>query len=552
MPRRLWLWILLALAVLLVAGMALQALNLLLWQLSAWLPGWLVGPLLLLLLAALGLAAFQLGWPWLQAMRRRQVRGGTGAEPPKPAASRREAAERNLAAIEGTLERVRNAVEREALERERQRVKSELERGDLHLVVFGSGSVGKTSLIRALLRELVGEVGAPMGSTTSASRYRLRLRGLERAVILEDTPGILEGGCDGQQREELARRQAARADLLLLVVDGDLRASELEVFDTLASLGKRLLLVLNKCDLRGEREAERLLALLRGRTSGRIAAADVTSASASPQSVPMPGGRPFQPEPEVESLVRRLAVVLRADGEELIADNLLLQCRQLGEASRSLLERQRRRDAEAIVDRTMWIGAGVLVVTPLPGLDLLGTAAVQAQMVLEIGKVYGVSLDRAAAQELALSVGRSLAGLGMVKGGVALLSSALSLNLPALLLSRAIQASTAAWLTRVAGCSFIEYFQRDQDWGDGGLPEVLQRQYELNRREGLLRSFLEMAVRQVVEPLRNQRLRLPPRPVERRDAANPLGPAEKVPGQGPQRRRPRAEGGGGAPDDRAR
>jgi uncharacterized protein (DUF697 family)/GTP-binding protein EngB required for normal cell division len=407
--------------------------------------------------------------------------------------------------------------------------------------------VGKTSLIRALLRELVGEVGAPMGSTTTAKRYRLRLRGLERAVILEDTPGILEGGSDGHQREELARRQAARADLLLLVVDGDLRASELEVFDTLAGLGKRLLLVLNKCDLRGEREAERLLALLRGRTSGRIGAADVISASASPQTVPMPGGRPFQPQPEVEALVRRLAVVLRADGEELIADNLLLQCRQLGEASRSLLERQRRRDAEAIVDRTMWIGAGVLAVTPLPGLDLLGTAAVQAQMVLEIGKVYGVTLDRAAAQELALSVGRSLAGLGMVKGGVALLSSALSLNLPALLLSRAIQATTAAWLTRVAGCSFIEYFQRDQDWGDGGLPEVLQRQYELNRREGLLKSFLEMAVRRVVEPLRNQSLRLPPRPLERGVPPEP----QAMPRQEPPRRRPRAEGGAGGPDDRA-
>jgi hypothetical protein len=549
MPGRLWLWILLALALLLVAGMALQALNLLLWQLSAWLPGWLVGPLLLLL-AALGLAALQVGWPWLQAMRRRQGRGTTGPGPAKPASSRREAAERNLAAIEGTLERVRDAVEREALQRERQRVQGELERGDLHLVVFGSGSVGKTSLIRALLRELVGEVGAPMGSTTTAKRYRLRLRGLERAVILEDTPGILEGGSDGQQREELARRQAARADLLLLVVDGDLRASELEVFDTLAGLGKRLLLVLNKCDLRGEREAERLLALLRGRTSGRIGAADVISASASPQTVPMPGGRPFQPQPEVEALVRRLAVVLRADGEELIADNLLLQCRQLGEASRSLLERQRRRDAEAIVDRTMWIGAGVLAVTPLPGLDLLGTAAVQAQMVLEIGKVYGVSLDRAAAQELALSVGRSLAGLGMVKGGVALLSSALSLNLPALLLSRAIQATTAAWLTRVAGCSFIEYFQRDQDWGDGGLPEVLQRQYELNRREGLLKSFLEMAVRRVVEPLRNQSLRLPPRPLERRVPPEPQAP-QAMPRQEPPRRRPRAEGGAGGPDDRA-
>jgi uncharacterized protein (DUF697 family) len=258
----------------------------------------------------------------------------------------------------------------------------------------------------------------------------------------------------------------------------------------------------------------------------------------------MPGGRPLQPQPEVEALVRRIAAVLHADGEELIADNLLLQCRQLGEASRNLLDRQRRRDAEAIVDRYMWIGAGVLAVTPLPGLDLLGTAAVQAQMVVEIGRIYGVTLSRGTAQDLALTVGRSLAGLGLVKGGVALLSSALTLNLPALLVSRALQAVSAAWLTRVAGRSFIVYFQQDQDWGDGGLSEVLQREYALNRREGLLRSFLEVAYRRVVEPLQQQGLRLPPRPPDRPDPGEvPLGDL--------RRRRPPLAVDAEGPDDRA-
>jgi GTPase SAR1 family protein len=493
--------------------MVLQGLNQLLWQLSYWLPGWLVGPLVLLIVAAAGLVLARLGWPWLQALGRPSARRGGSPAESRPASSRREAAERNLAAIDRTLERVRDEVEREALHQERQRMQAELERGDLVIVVFGTGSTGKTSLIRALLQELVGDVGAPMGSTTRSARYRLRLRGLQRAVILEDTPGILEAGSEGKERERLARQQAARADLLLLVVDGDLRAAELEVFDTLARLGKRLLLVLNKCDLRGEQEEARLLELLRRRCGERLAPEDVVAASAAPQSVPMPGGRPLQPPPEMGALLRRMAAVLHADGEELIADNLLLQCRQLGEASRDLLDRQRRRDAEAIVERYMWIGAGVLMVTPLPGVDLLGAAAVNAQMVVEIGRVYGVTLSRTSAQDLALSVGRTLAGLGLIKGGVALLTGALSLNLPALLAARAVQAVSAAWLTRVAGLSFITYFRQDQDWGDGGLQEVLQLQYELNRREGVLKTFLQAALQRVVEPLQRGRgLRLPPQP----------------------------------------
>ena len=567
LPKRLWLWIALALLLLVVVAVVLQAFNQLLWQLSYWLPGWLIGPLVLLVLAAIGLALTQVGLPWLQALRQGKGTGpGRRGEAPlnlERPASRREAAERNLDAIDRTLERVRDAVEREALQQERIRMQTELERGDLRIVVFGGGSVGKTSLIRALLQELVGSVGAPMGSTTSSSsdRYRLRLRGLERAVILEDTPGILESGAEGLRREELARRQAARADLLLLVVDGDLRASELAVFDTLASLGKRLLLVLNKCDLRGEREEKRLLELLRQRCGKRISAEDVIPASAAPQSVPMPGGRPLQPETEVEPLLRRIAAVLHADGEELIADNLLLQCRQLGEASRQLLDQQRRRDAEGLVDRYMWIGAGVLAVTPLPGLDLLGTAAVQAQLVIEIGRLYGVNLSRSHAQDLALTVGRSLAGLGLVKGGVALLGSALSLNLPALLVSRAVQAVSAAWLTRLAGRSFIVYFQQGQDWGDGGLPEVLQREYDLNRREGVLRRFLEAAYRQVVEPLKQQALRLPPQPDERSEPLHPQAaeprerPIRKANSQEwpkPLRRRPPEAGEAGDRSDRAR
>jgi small GTP-binding protein len=533
LPPRLWLWIGLGLLGLILLGVILQAFNQLLWQLSYWLPAWLVGPLLLVLVVALGLAFAQLGWPWLQAWRRRSSQGPRKLpEEVTIPSNRREAAQRNLEAIDRTLERVRDAVERQALEAERLRMQAELERGDLHIVIFGSGSAGKTSLIRALLRQLVGQVGAAMGSTTETQRYRLRLQGLARAVVLEDTPGILEGGMAGQQREELARRQASRADLLLLVVDGDLRASEMAVFETLAQLGKRLLLVLNKCDLRGEAEEQRLLQLLRRRCGDRLAAQDVVPVSAAPQSVPMPGGRPLQPPPEVEALLRRIVTVLHADGEELFADNLLLQCRELGAASRELLDQQRRRDAEAIVDRYGWIGAGVIAVTPLPGLDLLAAAAVNAQMVVEIGRLYGVNLNRATAQDLALSVGRTLAGLGLVKGGVSLLSTALSLSLPTLLAGRALQAVSGAWLTRVAGRSFITYFRQDQDWGDGGLPEVLQREYDLHRREGALRRFLEAALTRVVEPLQRQG-RLPPRP----EGRTPGPPGEEAGGDpaGPTR-----------------
>ncbi|MFL0736068.1 MAG: DUF697 domain-containing protein, partial [Prochlorococcus sp.] len=299
----------------------------------------------------------------------------------------------------------------------------------------------------------------------------------------------------------------------IVVVDSDLRAIELEIISSLANLGKRLLLVLNKCDLRGEEEERQLMAQLRGRCKGLLEHADVIACSAAPQSVPQPGKRPWQPPAEVDKLLRRLACVLHADGEELLADNILLQCRHLGDSGRQLLDRQRQQEARQCVDRYSWISGGVVAATPLPGVDLLGTAAVNAQMVMEVAKVYGVQLTRDRAQELAVSVGRTLAGLGIVKGGVALIGTALSVNLPTLLVGRAVQGVAAAWLTRVAGASFITYFQQDQDWGDGGMQEVVQRHYDLNRRDSSLERFLATALRRVVEPLQQEkRQQLPPRP----------------------------------------
>jgi len=41
----------------------------------------------------------------------------------------------------------------------------------------------------------------------------------------------------------------------------------------------------------------------------------------------------------------------------------------------------------------------------------------------------------------------------------------------------------------------------DQDWGDGGMTEVVQRQFQLNRREEFMKAFVQDAIARVVKPL---------------------------------------------------
>tara|TARA_B100000965_G_scaffold273985_1_gene232012 strand:- start:1482 stop:3026 length:1545 start_codon:yes stop_codon:yes gene_type:complete len=426
--------------------------------------------------------------------------------------SKKQAAGKSLESIEKLITLINDKVEVKALKEEKNRVALELERGDIILVIFGIGSSGKTSLIRALLKRIVGEVSPEMGSTKTKESFRLKLKGLTRGIRIIDTPGILEAGREGREREKSALLQARKADLMLVVIEGDLRAAETKAIKSLSNLGKRLIIVLNKIDLRGENEERKLIKILNSRCNDFVKPEDIICTSASPQTIAIPGKNPYQPDPEINSLIRRLANILHEEGEELIADNILLQCSNLGKEGRRLLVKQRSKSAKRCIDKYGWISSGVLILTPLPVIDMLAAAAVNAQMVIEIAKIYGVEMTKERAKSLALSVGKTLAAMGLVNGGVSLISSTLSMTLPTLIVSKVIQGVSVSWLTRIAGASFITYFQQDQNWGDGGIQEVVEYHYNLNKRDYYFESFIQRAYERVIDPLVEKKFKkLPPK-----------------------------------------
>ena len=60
-----------------------------------------------------------------------------------------------------------------------------------------------------------------------------------------------------------------------------------------------------------------------------------------------------------------------------------------------------------------------------------------------------------------------------------------------------VQSITAAWIIRLVGLAFIQYFEKNQSWGDGGIQEIVQNLYELNKREDLLKDFLKEALQKI-------------------------------------------------------
>lgn len=429
------------------------------------------------------------------------TKGGRRAKKRKIPVHKSAAASETLQAIREQVMQIQDEVSRQAMLQRTREIEGNLTRGDLQVVVFGTGAAGKTSVVNALLGRMVGRVEAPMGTTEVGETYTLNLKGLDRHILITDTPGISEAGLGGSEREAIARKLATEADLLLFVVDNDLNRSEYESLRTLIQIGKRSLIVFNKTDLYTESEQEIILARLRERVRSYLSNLDLVPVAANPKPIKLDGGGLFEMESDIMPLIRRMAVILRAEGEDLVADNILLQSQRLGEEARKLIDSQRRRQAEKIVERFQWIGAGVIACTPVPVVDMLATAAVNAQMVVEVGKIYDCEINVERGREMALSLAKTLASLGIVKGALNLLTTALQLNLSTLIIGKAIQGITAAYLTRIAGKSFIEYFRHDQDWGDGGMMEVVQRQFELTKKDEFVQGFVKDAIARVVDPI---------------------------------------------------
>ena len=78
---------------------------------------------------------------------------------------RSEAARQSLKSIDQLTSLIQNNIASEAFKYEKELIEKELLRGDLVVVFLGTGSTGKTSIIRSLLNKIVGEIGTSMGST---------------------------------------------------------------------------------------------------------------------------------------------------------------------------------------------------------------------------------------------------------------------------------------------------------------------------------------------------------------------------------------------------
>ena len=421
------------------------------------------------------------------------------------------AAKNSLEAIDEINKKISNKIYGDLLKYEKIKLEKQFKYGDYNVILFGAGSSGKTSIARALLKNLIGKISPTIGTTKDITSYKIRIPILKRNINIIDTPGLFEAFREGQERENSTIMEASKSDLILFVIDQDINKYELYLIRELLNLKKKIIIVLNKCDLRSEKQNNIIRENIISITSTQYIKLSVIKTIASSKVFSNNLIDSLKITPDVSNLFKEIIETLDANGEELLADNILFRCNKLGLISKNVISEQRNLSANKVINKYTLITGGVILVNPLPAVDFITTTSVNVQMIIEISKIYDSKITKKEAVELSKSLLTTLAKLGILKGGLSVITNALASNFTTIFISKSLQSITSCWLIKIVGLSIKKYFNNGKNWGDGGIQEVIEDIYKLNKREDILNNFIREAINniRINEDSKSQR-KLPP------------------------------------------
>ena len=402
---------------------------------------------------------------------------------------------RDYAATGGISDAVRAEIEKAVAEMEDKREAEQIE-----IVAFGAISSGKSSLLNALAGRDVFRTGVVGGTTTTHSQ--IEWPGSDR-VVLTDTPGLAEVA--GEVRAREAADAAKNADLVLMVIDGPIRDYEHELLETLAEMGKRVVICLNKADWFTPEERAELCDQIASQVKGLVDAEDVVSVRSRPVERPIvrvladgtqKEGTVTEP-PDIQPLADRLLKIVSREGETLLLANLLMQSRGLVDDAKERVLTALDDEVKRVVDRYMWAAAGVTGANPVPLLDIAGGTAVTVKMVMDLAAIYKQKIDSETIVELLSQLTKSLvAMLGASAAAPALASGVATVlkTIPGVgtiaggLLQGLVQALVTRWIGRV----FMQYFRNEMQTPAGGIAELARRQWNEVTSPEQLRKLIVM------------------------------------------------------------
>jgi len=382
-----------------------------------------------------------------------------------------------------------------------------LEHGHLHIAVFGRVSVGKSSVLNALLGKKTFSVSILHGETKTegiAEWEKVDAGG----IYLIDTPGINE--IDGEEREKLAHEVANRSDLLLFVVDSDLTDVELKALRTVAETKRPIILVVNKADQYSQDEILQLRSIIRKRVAGIVAPENIVFTAASPSKqivihIDDDGNETEsvrQRPVDVFNLKTRLWDIIESEGKTLSALNASLFAGNLSEQLGEKLLVTRKKVGEETI-HLYCLGKGIAVaLNPIPIADLLAAAAIDVSMVIHLSRIYGLPMSKSEAGDLIKTIAAQMLVLYATFWAIHFASSALKVSTAGFstVVTGVAQGAVAWYSTLVVGRVAEDFLVKGKSWGEAGPKLTVQNILESLDRDSVMSEAKEEIIQYLKGP----------------------------------------------------
>jgi GTPase SAR1 family protein len=361
----------------------------------------------------------------------------------------------------------------------------ELDRKEINLAVTGGKSVGKSTVIEVL--------------KTAPTIQGMSLNFAETAPLFSVA---------GENSDVVILSEMQKSDFVLFLTNGDLTDSEFQVLQQLKAGKQPSLLVFNKQDQYQPDERATVFQSLKQRIGANIVA---TAASPVPVKVRKhQEDGSFQewmeqPTPDIQQLTQQLAAVVGQQGEQLVCNTTNRKVLLLKAEAKNCLNGVRRDQATPFIEQYQWIAAAAAFANPVPALDILATAAITAQMVIDLGNIYQQKISLEQAQQVAGTMGSLMLKLGLVELSTRAVTGILKTNVATFVAGGMVEGVSAAYLTRVAGLSLVAYFEQQEIALESGsalnldkLRQVLQTVFQQNQKMAVLEAFVKQGVKRLL------------------------------------------------------
>ncbi|GBF81328.1 slr1306 family protein [Aphanothece sacrum] len=355
-------------------------------------------------------------------------------------------------------------------------VSQTFERQNLSIAVVGGKNTGKTTLKQLLVQENIAK----------------------QVNWIDTEPLFTE-----------VENTSINADLLLFLTNGDLTDSQWQYLQERHRNYQRSLLIFNKQDNYSQEERALILQMLRQRVESIIPSEDIIPISAAPRDIMVRQHRDDgtiqewkeKQTSDVQQLQGRLQEIIKQERKGLVWGSIWRESTEIKQKAQERLNQVRRDRALPIIEQYQWIAAATAFANPVAALDLLATAAISSQMVVDLSGIYQQKFSLSQGQTASGTIGKLMMQLGLVEMSTQAIAGLLKSNMITYIAGGATQGISAAYLTRVAGLSLIEYFQVqdiNSETQNGinfeQFSQKLKQVFENNQRMALLQNFVKQTV----------------------------------------------------------